>query len=112
MTPIHLTGELRCRDDREAAIVTTHLPAQVARTRQEPGCLSFAVTATADPLVWAVEEWFADAEAYRSHQERVAGSDWGRLTAGIERRYTIEIQPVPSSPAGSASREGSDHGHP
>ena len=33
---------------------------------------------------------FQDAAAFTAHQQRVAGSEWGRATAGIERRYEIE----------------------
>ena len=72
-------------------------------TRAEPGCRSFAVGATSDPLMWQVEERFVerfgerfeDAAACDTHQERVASSEWGRATSDIERRYlVIELQPL------------------
>ena len=90
MSGIHLSGTLVCRDAREAAIVTAALPEHVRLTRAEPGCVSFEVATTDDPLVWTVEESFVDAAAFRSHQQRVVGSAWGRATAGIERRYEVE----------------------
>jgi quinol monooxygenase YgiN len=90
MVEVRLTGELRCADADEARLVAEHLPAHVALTRAEPGCLSFEVTPTADPLVWTVAERFADEHAFRAHQARVAASEWGRRTAGIERRYSVE----------------------
>ncbi|QAY59623.1 antibiotic biosynthesis monooxygenase [Microbacterium protaetiae] len=90
MSSIHLHGTLRCRDTDEAAVVASRLPAHLKLTREEPGCLEFEVLATDDPLVWSVEERFADAAAFRSHQQRVAASAWGRATAGIERLYDIE----------------------
>lgn len=39
--------------------------------------------------MWSVAEPFAGAEAFRAHQERVAASEWGRATQGIERAYTV-----------------------
>lgn len=54
--------------------------------------------ATDDPLVWRVEERFEYELAFRAHQERVARSEWGRMTAGIERRYSMDglsIWPFP-----------------
>ncbi|SDO96579.1 Quinol monooxygenase YgiN [Microbacterium sp. ru370.1] len=84
-----LTGELRCADAAELDRVLTHLPAHVALTRAEPGCVSFDVDPTGDPLVWRVEERFVDEAAFDAHQRRVAASTWGAETAGIERRYEI-----------------------
>ena len=90
MTAVHLSGELVCRDNDDVAVVTQHLARHIALTRAEVGCLSFRVTPTDDPLVWQVDEMFLDAEAFRAHQDRVASSEWGRATSGIERRYKIE----------------------
>ncbi|ASN51688.1 antibiotic biosynthesis monooxygenase [Sinomonas sp. R1AF57] len=90
MPAVHLRGQLICRDSNEAALVVRHLPRHVALTRAEAGCVSFRVEPSADPLVWEVEELFSDPEAFAVHQERVAGSEWGRVTAAIERRYTVE----------------------
>lgn len=90
MTQVHLTGELVCRSHEDASVVVEHLARHVALTRAEAGCISFSVTPTGDALVWHVDEWFHDAAAFRKHQERVAGSDWGRATAGMERRYMVE----------------------
>ncbi|SFN43516.1 putative quinol monooxygenase [Mycetocola miduiensis] len=90
MSEIHLTGQLICKSEDEARIVTFHLAEHIERTRAEPGCVSFEVTAAGDPLVWSVEERFEDERVFKLHQERVAGSEWGRVTAGIERRYSIE----------------------
>ncbi len=86
---VHLSGLLVCADDAQAHLVREHLARHVELTRAEPGCLSFAVEPTADPLVWTVEERFADADAFAAHQTRVATSAWGVATAGIERRYAI-----------------------
>ena len=58
-------------------------------TRAEAGCISFEVTKTSDPMVWAVSERFVDAAAFEAHQARAAASDWAAQTAGIARDYTI-----------------------
>ena len=90
MSEVVLSGQLVCANQAEARIVADHLGRHVALTRAEPGCLAFAVRPTDDPLIWQVEERFTDQAAFRAHQLRVATSDWGRATAGIQRRYTID----------------------
>lgn len=95
MTNVHLTGRLICQDASAAAIVEEHLPQHVELTLAEPGCLSFTVTATLDPLVWEVEEWFTDEATFAAHQARVAASEWGRVTVGIERSYSVESSSSP-----------------
>ncbi|MFK4299756.1 quinol monooxygenase YgiN [Arthrobacter sp. GAS37] len=89
MTLVHLSGQLVCRDADEVAVVALHLARHVALTRAEAGCISFHVTATDDPMVWQVDERFSDEAAFRAHQDRVARSEWGRASAGIERRYSV-----------------------
>ncbi|MGO2061430.1 putative quinol monooxygenase [Leucobacter sp. UCMA 4100] len=86
---IALRGRLICRTPKEAETVRTHLPAHEALSRAEPGCVSFEVTATDDPLVWHVAEQFSSEEAFAAHQRRVAASEWGLVTAGITREYHI-----------------------
>lgn len=90
MTVVRLTGRLVCTTAEEARLVAIHLPRHIALTRAEVGCISFDVTQTADELIWQVEERFANEAVFRAHQDRVAGSEWGRVTAGIEREYVIE----------------------
>lgn len=90
MSEIHLAGQLVCATDEEARVVSDHLPDHVKLTRDEPGCISFNVIQTTDPLVWIVEERFIDQRVFEQHQRRVASSVWGRATVGIERRYSIE----------------------
>ncbi|MBA8794614.1 quinol monooxygenase YgiN [Friedmanniella endophytica] len=86
---VHLTGRLICADEHQTALVRRLLAEHVALTRAEPGCLAFAVDPTDNPRVWRVEETFADAAAFRAHQQRIAGSVWGRETAGIARDYEV-----------------------
>ncbi|MBN9611265.1 MAG: antibiotic biosynthesis monooxygenase [Actinobacteria bacterium 69-20] len=90
MTVVHLSGHLVCRSSNDVAIVVEHLARHVELTYAEVGCHPFRVTPTDDPMVWHVDELFRDAAAFRTHQAQVASSDWGRVTARIERRYEIE----------------------
>lgn len=89
MDNVRLNGLLLCTNTAEADVVIDHLPEHVELTRNEPGCISFEVSPTQDPLVWSVEEEFTDPEAFRAHQERVASSLWGRMTSSIAREYKI-----------------------
>jgi quinol monooxygenase YgiN len=90
MNEIRLTGQLVCKTADEAAAVVRHLPEHLKLTRAESGCLSFDVDPTADPMVWNVAERFENERVFTLHQLRVAGSAWGRATAGIERRYSLQ----------------------
>jgi Uncharacterized conserved protein len=86
---VALSGKLICASADEARLIRQFLPEHVRLTRLEPGCLSFEVTETDDPLVWLVEELFADAAAFEAHQVRTKASEWARETAAIRRDYSI-----------------------
>jgi quinol monooxygenase YgiN len=90
MSTVRLTGLLICETPEQARIVVDQLPLHVELTRSEPGCVTFEVTQTENPLVWQVDELFQDAVSFAAHQQRVAASEWGRATAGIERRYEVD----------------------
>lgn len=90
VSEVRLSGQLVCSSAAEAAVVRQHLRIHLSLTVDEPGCLLFDVRQTDDPLVWQVEERFLDAAAFETHQRRVAASEWGRATKGIERRYVVE----------------------
>ena len=87
---IALTGRLLCRSEAEAAAVRDHLPEHIRLTRAEPGCLSFDVAATDDPLVWSVAELFETRAAFDAHQARTRASAWFAATRGIPRDYVVE----------------------
>lgn len=84
-----VTGQLICESEEQLAAVVVHLPRHFELTRAEPGCLSFEVTQTLDPMVWDVSERFADAASFKLHQARVRASEWGQATAGIKRNYSV-----------------------
>ncbi|QFU08971.1 Antibiotic biosynthesis monooxygenase [Rhodobacteraceae bacterium THAF1] len=89
MPELSVNGRLICRTEAEADAVRIHLPDHIAATRNEPGCLSFEITQTDDPLVWAIAERFTDRAAFQAHQDRTATTEWARATAGIPRDMTI-----------------------
>lgn len=114
MSGVVLTGQLMCRSSREADTVAELLPQHMELTRAEPGCVSFDVSRTDDPLVWQVDEQFAHETAFAAHQERVQASEWGRATASLERRYTITgLQPLAGTPPPAPYRTARDRArHP
>lgn len=90
---VSLTGYLRCATEAEAARVRAAIDMHIRLTLAEPGCISFELTPTDDPLVWRVAEEFKDPAAFEAHQARGAASDWARETKGITRDFKITGMP-------------------
>jgi quinol monooxygenase YgiN len=88
-TMVRLSGFLRCASMAEVETVQRYLPDHMRLTRAEPGCISFEVSQTDDPLVWRVEELFADQAAFDFHQQRTRASKWFAATSAIVRKYEI-----------------------
>lgn len=86
---VRLSGFLRCASVEDIPLVETHLPEHLRLTRAEPGCISFDVTQTEDPLIWRVEELFVDRAAFDFHQQRTRASEWFAATSAIPRDYEI-----------------------
>lgn len=94
MTPrraagVLLNGRLICADAAEALIVARALPEHLRLTRAEAGCLWFTVVQSDDPLIWTVDEGFADRAAFDAHQARTRCSDWYAQTKDIQRDFTL-----------------------
>jgi quinol monooxygenase YgiN len=87
---IRLRGHLVCVTDDEASSVQTNLAAHIALTRAEPGCLSFEVTATDDPMVFEVMETFRTRDDFNAHQARTRQSAWFSATRSILRDFRVE----------------------
>ena len=87
---IRLRGQLICMSDDEAQAVRAHLPEHLALTRAEPGCLTFDVDPTDDPMVWEVMEAFRDRASFDAHQARTRESAWFAATRGILRDFKME----------------------
>lgn len=74
----------------ELKTVKQALQQHIELTRQESGCLIFQVTETAaDPCRFDVYEEFTDRAAFEHHQARVQSSQWGAITANVERHYRV-----------------------
>ncbi|SUZ33122.1 hypothetical protein ROE7235_02890 [Roseibaca ekhonensis] len=94
MSGVTLTGTLTCATTGEAALVRRLLPAHIAASRAEPGCLRFDVTPRACGRVWDVSEEFTCADAFDAHQRRTQASLWGSATAHITRAFTRSEGPA------------------
>lgn len=87
---IRLRGHLICQSPEEAAAVRARLPAHTALSRAEPGCLSFDVTPTDDPLMFEVIETFRTRADFDAHQTRTRASAWFEATRQILRDFRVE----------------------
>ena len=86
---VRLRGFLRCLSTDDVELVRRHLPEHLRLTREEPGCISFEVSETDDPLIWRVEELFADRAAFDFHQQRMRASEWFMAPSALPRDYEI-----------------------
>lgn len=89
MSKIILKGYILIPEN-ELEIVTRALAKHVILTRQEKGCLIFEVTQdTETSNRFNVYEEFTDQAAFEIHQQRVQQSDWGKVSANVERYYQV-----------------------
>ncbi|ARE38271.1 Arginase/agmatinase/formimionoglutamate hydrolase [Rhodovulum sp. P5] len=66
------------------------LPEHIRLSRAEPDCLCFDIIEDPDvPGHFNVYEEFTDADALRAHRRRCDSSNWGWVSRGIDRRYTV-----------------------
>lgn len=92
MGKVYLDGYLEVPADRIADVAAA-LPAHIALTRAEPGCLAFTVSQSPEiPTHFLVAEIFADQAAFDAHQQRASASEWAEVTAGMPRHYTIRTE--------------------
>ncbi len=89
MSIVNLSGQLICTTLEQVETVHANLPTHIALSRAEPGCLSFDVTPTDDPLIWHVSESFVGQAAFDAHQTRTRASEWFDKTAHIHRTFQI-----------------------
>ena len=93
MPGIRLTGTLTCTTQAEADIVHRNLPEHIRLSRAEPGCLTFDVLPTENPMVWRLDETFVDAAAFAAHQARTRNSVWGTASQSLLRDFRMESVP-------------------
>lgn len=86
---IRLTGTLTCPTPDDLVIVQTYLPDHIRLSRAEPGCISFTVTQSADPLIWLLDETYTDKAAFEAHQTRNRASVWWAQSQGLLRDFQL-----------------------
>lgn len=70
--------------------VQKELPVHIENTRQEEGCLIFDVLQDQENKNrFSVHEEFIDRESFSAHQDRIQKSNWGKVSANIERHYHV-----------------------
>ena len=87
---IRLRGQLICMCVEDRDTVLAHVQDHIALTRAEPGCLSFDIAQTEDPMTFEVMESFRDRAAFDAHQARTRDSLWFQATRHILRDFRIE----------------------
>jgi len=93
LSKIILQGHIIVPKD-ELPHVQAALPKHIELTQQETGCLVFKVTQDLENNEqFNVYEEFSDRKSFESHQDRVKSSNWGQVTARVERHYTITESP-------------------
>lgn len=86
---IRVTGTLACATAEQADRVRAHLPDHIRLSRAEPGCLTFNVEPTDNPLVWRLDESFVDQAALAAHQARTRASAWFAATSDLRRDFVV-----------------------
>lgn len=86
---VRLRGQLICMTEDDRAVVLAHVADHIALTRAEPGCLSFDIAETDDPMTFEVMESFRDRAAFDAHQARTRTSAWYKATAHLKRDFRI-----------------------
>lgn len=87
---VRLKGQMICVTAQESAAVQANVAEHIRLTLAEPGCLSFEVEPTDDPMVWEVMETFRTMADFHSHQVRTRDSVWLEATQGIARAFRVE----------------------
>ena len=84
---LHLSGQLRCADIGQLMRALDLLPEHAELSRAEPGNLRFDLAQTDDPLVFDLNELYADNDAFQAHRTRLHGARWGAESHGIARDF-------------------------
>lgn len=90
MTKIYLEGYM---DVPLEALeeVNLALKDHIRLTKAEEGCEKFDVILSEEKVGrFMVSEVFSSKESFEAHQARVKNSDWGKVTEGYPRHYTVE----------------------
>ncbi|MDQ7262809.1 GNAT family N-acetyltransferase [Paracoccus sp. PS-1] len=91
---VSLSGRLICQDAAQMLLALDLLTEHAELSRAEPGNLRFDLAQAEDPLVWELNELYADEAAFQAHRDRLKDSRWGRESHGIRRDFT-RSEPMP-----------------
>lgn len=86
---IRLTGTVTCKTPDDRRVIETYIPDHIRLSRAEPGCLTFDVVQTADPMIWHLDETYTDQAAFDAHQTRNRASIWWQLSQNFVRDFKI-----------------------
>jgi quinol monooxygenase YgiN len=92
---IRVTGNLVCSTSDDVALVLALLPEHIRLSRAELGCLGFSVSQSTDPLIWVLDETFADSTAFEAHQTRTRASEWFDATRHLGRDFLVTDTSLP-----------------
>jgi quinol monooxygenase YgiN len=88
MGKILLTGTLRCAQN-EVDDVMSMMEKHIRLSQAEAGCLTFELWQDdLDPRTFHVSEVFRSNADFEFHQDRTRKSDWGRVTAHMDRDFS------------------------
>ncbi len=74
--------------DADLAAIKRELPTHIQITRQERGCLVFEVSQDKDNANrFNVYEEFVSESAFELHQQRIIGTEWGKVSENLEKHY-------------------------
>jgi quinol monooxygenase YgiN len=74
--------------DSDLSAVMRELPNHIQLTRQEEGCLVFKVFQDIENKNrFNVYEEFISQDAFEFHQQRTSGTEWGKVSARLEKHY-------------------------
>ena len=91
---LSLSGQLRCADIGQLLRALDLLPEHAELSRAEPGNLRFDLAQTENPMIFGLDELYADEDAFQAHRTRLHDSRWGAESHGITRDFhRREIMP-------------------
>ncbi|MDV7141663.1 antibiotic biosynthesis monooxygenase [Tropicimonas sp. TH_r6] len=84
-----VTGYLDAPEERADEIATA-FEDHARLSRQEPGCELFEVNQDSAIVGrFHINERYTDADALEAHKDRMASSDWARVSAGLTRNIDV-----------------------
>lgn len=103
-----LHGRLICTHMGQMMTALEMLPDHVTLSRSEPGCLRFDIAQSDDPMIWHLDELFADKAAFAAHQQRTQASPWGVNSREIKRDVHAHAVQPQIRPEGAGDHEAID----